>query len=177
MGAFRLRASVPAVRHVGVRLGALWLVVAFSLVCASSAAALPLAPTGRTADHGLRVRPHVIGVTGDGTGFLGGFTTRRSARRPSHLNPWWAGRIRWTRWTRSGARGHGAIWIDNGIPSDALGTFHPWMMRVRLWRSRHGVFTRMRLQYRYHGGTRVEWLHAIHSPASRFSPGFWLWWQ
>ncbi len=159
-----------------MRTPALAAVVVVSLVFAAAAASLPRAPTGRMTDHGLRVRPHDIGVTGDGTGILGGFTGRGSVRRPSHINPWWAGHIHWTRWTRSGARGRGAIWIDNGKPSDALGTFRPWPMRVRLWRVRHGVFTRMRLQFRYHGKTEVEWLHAVHSPASRFSPSFWLWW-
>ena len=176
-GAVRDQAG-GVVRCVGLaRSAAILAVVVASLVCSSSSAAsLPRAPPGRMADRRLRIRPRVIGVTGDGTGFLGGFTGRASMRRPSRVNLWWAGRIRWSRWTRSDARGRGAIWLDNGRPDDALGTFHPHVMTVRLWRPRRGVFTRMRIRFRYRGRTQVEGLHAVHSPATAFSPAFWLWW-
>lgn len=92
-------------------------------------------------EGGFQVRPDLIGWTGDGTGYLGGFTSQRSLRRPIALTAF--GRLHWTTYNAREGRAYGADWIDNGKPDNAVGTFYPHRVNVRVSRPRHGVFTRL----------------------------------
>jgi LasA protease len=89
----------------------------------------------------LSVRPPVIGYTGDGSGWLGGFDGNG---RNDHF-----GHMRWPVWTASRAEGVGAVWIDACNPNCAAGTFAPHAVTVRAFAPRAGYFTRLTLSYRY----------------------------
>lgn len=156
------------------------LLVAGAIVAAAAnaahAAPLPTLPTELVGRQALAVRPPVVDFTGDGTGFLGGFTGRRSVRYPySRSTSRWLGRLHWTAWTGVHARGTGAIWLNNGVPDDARGTFYPYAVTVRAFRPRNGVFTRLAFVY-----WMGDWPHATvrdahFYPATQFGPGYWQW--
>jgi len=59
-------------------------------------------PTELAGLSGLQARPYRIGYTGDGTGYLGGFTGRaavsQSFRESCRCGIAWAGRLHWTVW-------------------------------------------------------------------------------
>ncbi|MGO9793910.1 MAG: hypothetical protein ACLP8S_31645 [Solirubrobacteraceae bacterium] len=134
------------------RAAAFWAAVSILLAVPASVAALPRVPTHLGgAQGGLQVRPPVIDFTGDGTGFLGGFTGRSAARRPSRLDLAWAGRLHWTICTDAEGIATGADWQNDGIPDDADGTFYPESVTVRVYRPRSGVFTRMATTEEYDG--------------------------
>jgi hypothetical protein len=121
------------------------------------------------------VRPAVIGFTGDGTGYLGGFTGRRSVPSPRRSALRWAGHLSWTKWSASEARGHGAIWLNDGEPNDAQGTFFPSAVKVRLFRVVNHVFTRLELRYSYGGKPVKEVLKARYFPPWEYGEGYWEW--
>ena len=100
-------------------------------------AALPKTPT----EGSYKVRPHIIGWTGDGTGYLGGFSGHSSLRRPFPLSDF--GRLRWTTYSATQGYAWGADWLNNGIPDDASGTFTPTKVNVHVYRPRNGIFTRL----------------------------------
>lgn len=153
----------------------------FVLAASTSTAAttLPRLPTQLTGRQALEVRPAVVSVTGDGTAFLGGFTGRSSVRMPSREKLAWAGRLRWSSWTRARARATGAIWLNNGTPNDAQGTFHPSTVTLQVSRPSRNVFTRLTYTYTYQGMTQVTRLKAAYSPPQNYNgvhvPGFWQW--
>jgi hypothetical protein len=121
-------------------------VLAAAGVIAASAAGAgspPVAPTflGATAaNQGLAVRPPAITYTGDGSGFIGGASSR---------NP--KSKIHWRKWTSKRAIGIGYNQLNDCQPSCADGTYHGYRVRIALWRSRtvRGVlvFTRMTIFY------------------------------
>ncbi len=112
-------------------------------------------------DHPLRVKPPVVGYTGDGTGYLGG---RRTS--PGHQN---RGGLHWHRWGRRKASADGYAWLNDCRPSCAEGTFHPHRAKVHAGRPRHRKFTRLTIKFRYRG----RWAHD-HRALIRTS-GYYQW--
>jgi hypothetical protein len=153
--------------------------VAASIICActatSAAGTLPAAPTELTGNGGLSVRPAVIGFTGDGTGYLGGFTGRRAVPHPSRSALRWAGHLSWTAWSATEAQGRGAIWLNDGEPNDARGTFRPSAVKVRLFRVVNHVFTRLELRDSFGGKPVKEVLQARYFPPTEYGEGYWEW--
>jgi hypothetical protein len=135
------------------------------LPASASAYSLPRLPTELVGAAGLQVRPAVVGFTGDGTGFLGGFTGASSVGRPSREVLEWAGRMRWSTWTSTEASGTGAVWSNNGEPDDARGTFYPRAATVRAYDPVNGVFRRL---------TYVSGGQAATRRAVRYG-GYWEW--
>lgn len=105
------------------------------------------------APHGAltwQVRPAHIVYTGDGSGVLGGFdgTGARHALRP--------GRLIWSSWTETLARGSGAVWLDDCVPDCARGKFAAHAVKVVAFRPISGHFTRLTLTYAYKGKRDVD---------------------
>ena len=94
-----------------------------------------------------QVRPAHIVYTGDGSGILGGFDGS-SARKPGHLT--------WSTWTRTEARGKGAVWLDDCNPDCADGRYTPHAVKVRAFRRVDGRFRRLTLDYRLKGKRYVD---------------------
>lgn len=154
---------------------ALTAVIVFATAAASRAAALPRLPTELVGSQALAVRPSVVDFTGDGTGFLGGFSGHRSVPHGSQSNSRWMGRLRWTIWNEHDGRGSGAVWLNNGIPDDAGGTFYPYAVTVRAFRPRNGVFTRLAFAYWIGDWPYATVRDAHFYPATRYGPGYWQW--
>lgn len=141
---------------------------------AAAAQALPTLPTELGGAKELQVRPSVVDVTGDGTGYLGGFTNRHSVPPGARAHLRWAGRLTWSAWTTNRANATGAIWLNDGTPNDAEGTFHPSAVSVRAFLPQHGIFTRLGIEYIYEGRSYNEVLKAQYY--SGFDgPGYWMW--
>jgi hypothetical protein len=100
-------------------------------------------------DGQFRVRPAVVGLSGDGTGFLGGFDGHGESH-PGHVNLH-PGHMTWLTWTSHAATGSGALWVDDGIPNEAEGTFSAVPVKVRAFAPHDGHFTRLTLRYEKDG--------------------------
>ena len=87
------------------------------------------------------VRPAIIVPTGDGSAFISGRNGKQS-------------HIRWQRWNMREAYAVATIWIDNGIPNIAEGTFHGQRATVQAFRVLKGRFTRLTVRYRENGKPR-----------------------
>ncbi|MHB1835433.1 MAG: hypothetical protein ACYCXW_10740 [Solirubrobacteraceae bacterium] len=156
-------ASLPAV------------VLAVTLSGNASAASLPVLPTELTGRQALEVRPPVIDFTGDGSGFLGGRTRRASISKPRLKTLRDFGRLHWSSWTGADARATGAVWLDNGIPDEASGTFYRYNVEVRAFRPRHGIFTRLAFAY-WTGNVPHATVRSAHFfRATQYGPGYWQW--
>lgn len=105
---------------------------------ASWASHLPGVLTVRSTGDKFEVRPAVIGYTGDGTGYVGGF----GGQGRNHF-----GHMKWLTYTTQVATGSGALWGDNCEPDCARGTFSPVPVKVRAFAPRCGHFTRLTLRY------------------------------
>ncbi|MDQ6745823.1 MAG: hypothetical protein M3Z27_07415 [Actinomycetota bacterium] len=135
-------------------------------VLPASAWAAPRVPTEISLrDGSLQIRPYVIDWTGDGSGFLGGFTRRHSFHKYSRGGIANFGRLHWTTYNGKEGRAWGAVWIDDFIPDGASGTFRASKVTVHVYRPRDGVFTRLEFRYGHHRVT----LSAVHSGA------YWHW--
>jgi len=123
------------------------------LVTASAAQGRPKLHDGSS---GFKVRPATILVTGDGSGWLGG---------DGYGGVGDYGRIRWTKFRQSGARGAGRVFINDCDPSCAGGTFSNWKAVIRASQVRKGRFTRLSASYE-RDGERVtdRWKLQINSP-------------
>ena len=124
--------------------------LALLLPASSSAAKLPGLLTTLTGDRFV-VRPPVIGFTGDGTGYVGGLDGRG---RIDGRNDF--GHTTWLTWTTQAATGTGALWVDNGIPDEAEGTFSAVPVKVRAFAPRDGHFTRVTLRYTENGESFID---------------------
>lgn len=118
--------------------------------------------------HPFQIRPRSISFTGDGTGYAGRIYTGARAVNPP-------GSLHWTSWNSGRAYGVGTIWINNGIPDDADGTFYAHHGTVMAFRPRRGHFTRMVIRFRYSG----HWVKDIRVlqwvPPSSFFHGYYDW--
>ena len=137
----------------------------------AAAANLPKTPTELSATAGTQIRPQIIGFTGDGTGYLGGFTGRSAVPAPSRVSLRWAGRLHWTEYNSHLGRATGAEWLNNGRPDDARGTFHPYKASVRVFDPRGGVFRKMTVTSQGHSYT----LTAMYFRGLDGAPGYWQW--
>lgn len=93
------------------------------------------------------VRPHSILYTGDGSGIIGRLHAG-DARRAVGQTP---GFLHWTTWTNSQGAAKGTVWLLSCIPNCAASSYHSYALTLAVGRVRHGHFTRMTLQYSYHG--------------------------
>jgi hypothetical protein len=111
------------------------------------------------------VRPPTITPSDDGSSIVAG-SAAWIGRDP---NPQGAfaqfGHIDWTGWTTSQATGTGVLWVDNGTPSEADGTFYPTTVKILASRVRNGVYTRLVL---------IE--HQITRRLALIHDGSWLSW-
>ena len=98
--------------------------------------------------HPFQVRPAVVGYTGDGTGFLGGFDGKGERGHFGHMT--------WLTWTRRVATGSGALWGDDCKPDCAEGTFSPVPVKVRAFAPHRGHFTRLTLRYHRNGARSIR---------------------
>lgn len=137
--------------RVSVRiLGAVGVAAAVLVVLAVATPALASAKPRIVTELGApKARPARIDYTGDDSAILGGFTRYKRLHKFAPMRRF--GRLHWTAYNRHGGRAVGADWIDNFIPDGAAGTFHPFRVKVHVYRPRHGIFTRMKI--REHGGT------------------------
>jgi len=60
------------------------------------------------------------------------------------------GHLKWESWTKSRAKGTGAVWLDD------LGKVTSHKVTVIAFRPVQGRFTRLTLRYRYHGKRVVD---------------------
>ena len=88
------------------------------------------------------IRPATVVPSGDGA-FLMGKLYSTGRGRP----------IRWQYWGSSKAHGTGLVWIDNGIPNEAQGTFYGYPGTISADRVRSARFTRMTIRWRKAGGS------------------------
>ena len=100
------------------------------------------------------VRPATITPTGDGSAFISGLKGKRSP-------------IHWRTWTASQADAVATIWIDNGIPNNAQGTFFAHRATVQAYRVRKGRFTRLTIRFRQQG-SKQTWALSL----ARSGPGY-----
>ena len=118
-------------------------IAACTMLAAVMAAAPAVArPKLHDGVDGFKVRPAAILVSGDGSGWLGG---------AGYGAPPDYGRIRWTAFTRSGARGKGRVFINDCRPDCAGGTFSSWRAVIRAKRVRKSHFTRLSATYERDG--------------------------
>lgn len=129
---------------------------------------------------GLEARPYVIGFTGDGTGFLGGFTGRKAFKPPTYCGDHadygtlclrkLLGRLHWTTWTSQQGIAHGAVWGKTCNPDCADGTFeNPTATTVHVYRPGflHGQDVFTRLSYTY--GRRTVMLALVYNYGSEWT--------
>lgn len=133
------------------------------------AAAAHARPKLHDGAHGFEVKPATILVSGNGSAWLGG---------DGYGDGGDYGKIRWTKFRRSGARGDGRIFINDCVPTCADGTFSNWRAAIRARRVRKGRYTRLSARYErdgeaitdrwklYYGSpTYVYWLPRPRRPA------------
>jgi hypothetical protein len=132
----------------------------------------PRLPTEFAGSGGLQVEPREIGFTGDGTGYLGNFTGHQSVRLSSSTGRLPFGDLVWAKWNYQGAEGGGAEWLNDGIPDDARGTFHPEQATIWASRPRSNVFTRMKVLTFVNGTPHTTIYRAQYFPATSLGPGY-----
>jgi hypothetical protein len=76
--------------------------------------------------------------------------------------------ISWPLWSARRADGVGTVWIDNGIPNEAQGTFHGFPGSIDARRSRGGHFTRMTVAWQQGGHRHSELLKLAHNTSGWF---------
>ena len=150
-------------RRAEVQAGALTLALAALLVgLALSAAPVQAASTTRGLPRLLTqfggstfaVRPATVVPFVDGGMVIGKLGKR-------------GGSIHWREWTTSNASGSATLWIDNGIPNMAQGTFYSYSATIHVYRVRNGRFTRMTVRYHQSGKQRTKtWALGELSPTS-----------
>lgn len=124
--------------------------VVLSVVLGVPSVALALAVRLPTELWGLQRRPFVVSFTGDGTGYLGGWTgrkrvTRADLRRTGLRASF--GRLRWTTWNAREGRAFGIEWLNNCRPSCGEGTFYVVPVNVHVYRpNASGIFTRLEIR-------------------------------
>ena len=150
----KIAATVPALRagrHY-------WIKVVSPTATSVSGHSLPL----------LVVKPRLLKVS------FGAFALRPATLTPSGDGTFnigdLGGHIHWRVWNARKAYGLGTVWIDDGIPNEALGTFHGYRGSVTAVRVRGGRYTRMTVRWRQHGHKKVEALRLKEAHA-----GSWFW--
>jgi hypothetical protein len=110
-----------------------------------------------TFSNTFAIRPATVIPVGDSSFLIGKlFKTHRG-----HA-------IAWSEWSARKAYGVGTVWIDNGIPNEAQGTFHGYAGSIDARRSRGGHFTRMTVSWQQGGRTHSEELRHEHNASGWF---------
>ncbi len=136
--------------------------VAAALMAVAASAPAQARPKLHDGVDGFEVRPATILVSGNGSAWLGG---------AGHGEPPDYGRIRWTAFRRSGARGRGRMFLNDCTPDCAGGTFSSWRAVIRARRVRDGHYTRLSASYERDGERVVtRWRLVRASP----SYAYWL---
>lgn len=108
--------------------------------------------------NSFAIRPATVVPSGDGAFLMGKlYKTGRG-----HA-------IRWQSWSSSKAHGIGTVWIDNGIPNEAQGTFFGHAGSISASRVRGGRFTRMTIRWEQGGSTHSQALKLVRNGSD------WLW--
>jgi hypothetical protein len=107
------------------------------------------------------VRPAIIGLSGDGSSFLGGLNGH--GKHTARNWPRWAGHIVWSSWTRTQAVGSGVNWLDNCKPACSTGKEIPHPAKVQAFDPQNGHFTRLRTAIKYEGRWRMHTWTLSHS--------------
>jgi hypothetical protein len=103
------------------------------------------------------LRPATVIPSGDGSFLIGKlYSTHRG-----HA-------IRWLRWSTRKAYGLGTVWIDNGIPDEARGTFYGYAGSIAATRVRGGRYTRMTVRWKQNGRRHRETLKLTHAGSGWF---------
>lgn len=133
----------------------LLLAATLALVLCGSATGLAAAPPRLLSSYGtaFRVRPATI-IQGMVL-ITGPNVTPQGFRRGVR------GHIRWSRWTRSEARGRGRAWVPR--------TTGRVLADIRAWRVQGGRYTRLWWAYSYRGRRHQEWVNLIRLG------GTWTW--
>jgi hypothetical protein len=100
-----------------------------------------ISPRLLSADFGTMFawRPAIVTPSGDGA-----FNIGRQG-----------GRIHWRVWRNTWAYGTGTVWIDNGVPNNALGRFVGYRGTVTAYRVRGAHFTRMTIRWQWGSGRKA----------------------
>jgi len=110
-----------------------------------------------TFSNRFEIRPATVIPVGDSSFLIGRlFKTGRGQA------------ITWPLWSARRADGVGTVWIDNGIPNEAQGTFHGFPGSIDARRSRGGHFTRMTVAWRQGGHRHSELLKLAHNASGWF---------
>jgi hypothetical protein len=124
-------------------------------VAQADATTLPGSPT-EIGSHAVKIRPHSIVFTGDGTGLIAG--------------------IAWTRWNSSTAIGSGGEQINDCNPSCASAIPTGYPVKIEQWRprtlGRATVFTRMTIWYT---GSRPKGEPKHYTFTNVYSSGTYAW--
>jgi IPT/TIG domain len=156
----KIAATVPALR-VGGRYWVAVLSPAGTSVTDHASPFLVMKPLLLKDEGGdFATRPATVTPSGDGSFFIAG------ARRGHG--------IRWRSWSAARAYGLATVWIDNGIPEMARGTFHGYHGSITATRARSGRFTRMAVRWEKKGHVHYERLMLKHTGGSYLWSG-WFW--
>lgn len=160
-----MKRAAGALRQMPLRPYALIAATAAAVIAPTATAAQ--LPTILTQDphRPFVTRPGSIAYTGDGTGVIGG-TDGTSVRHPGHL--------RWTLYTRRQGAARGVVWLDDCEPSCAGGEFSSTPVTVHAFAPLHGHFTRLTLQYTYHGKRVTDRRGIRHIRGSDGVAGSWV---
>ena len=157
LGDTKIVATVPS-----LRVGRYWVVVVSPAGKSVSKFSTPLRVVRPgllkdTFSNTFAIRPATVIPAGDSSFLIGKlFKTHRG-----HA-------ITWSEWSARKAYGVGTVWIDNGIPNEAQGTFHGYAGSVDARRSRGGHFTRMTVSWQQSGRARNEVLKLEHNASGWF---------
>jgi len=123
-------------RRLLLLLAALPLLLVLALPAVASARVPRLFSGWKAPYTNSSVRPSGIGtITGDGSAHIGSDAGGNGA-------------ISWKHWSARDAVGVGKIWLDDCIPDTAGGTFHGRHAHIRVFRVRHGHYTRLTVSWR-----------------------------
>jgi hypothetical protein len=114
----------------------------------------------RNSSNAFAIRPATVNPSGDGSFLIGKLYSTGRGRA-----------IRWLSWNTDRAYGLGTVWIDNGIPDEARGTFYGYRGSVAATRVRGGRYTRLTVSWKQNGRTRREALKLTHA----YSGSGWFW--
>jgi hypothetical protein len=113
----------------------------------------------QTYSSSFAIRPATVIPSGDGALLIGNLYKHRG-----HA-------IRWRTWSARAAYGVGIVWIDDGIPNEALGTFIGYRGSISVSRVRGGLFTRMTIRWLQSTGHE----HRMFLKLSKVGAGPWFW--
>lgn len=123
---------------------------------------------GMSFSRPFEIRPRVVALTGDGSGFLGGFDGNG---RPAKTIGWRLGHFSWSAWTPQEAVGTGAVWVRTcwSVKQVERGCmvnhrFTAYRARARAFAPVNGHFTRLVVYSRYGRREVSSWCLVADGP-------------